>query len=330
MAADGYSKSVRGGITKSERGEQRMATPDDRDTGDTGTEQGGALELLDEQAEARIRRVWHNERWFFSVIDVIGILTGTERPRKYWNDLKTKLEAEGYVEVSEKIGQLKMKSSDGKMRLTDAADTETLLRIVQSIPSPRVEPLRQWLARVGTERLEEIENPALAADRLRRLYRQRGYTDEWIDQRLQGIVVRDELTAEWKDRGAEEGREFAILTDVLHQGTFEVSTSEHKAIKSLKSRANLRDNMTSLELALTMLSEATSATLHQARDSQGFVALERDAHKAGDIAGTARMQIEVETGQPVVSGENAATLTARARQPQLFGEVDAADDTAKG
>lgn len=275
------------------------------------------ISSLDEQAEAQIRRVWHEGRWFFSVIDVIGLLTDSPRPRKYWSDLKVNLASEG-SEVSARVGQLKMTAADGKQRLTDAADTETLLRIIQSIPSPKAEPFKQWLARVGVERLEEMENPALAADRMRRLYKQRGYSDEWIDQRMQGIVVRDELTTEWRERGAEDGREFAILTDILHRGAFDVSTDEHKGVKQLKKRDNLRDNMTTLELALTMLSEATSTALHQARDSQGFTPLQQDAREAGAIAGEARQQIEAATGQPVVSAENAKRLTMRAQQPSLL------------
>ncbi len=193
-----------------------------------------ALDLLDEQAEARIRRVFHEDRWYFSIIDVVGLLTDAPKPRQYWFDVKRNVQDEGFGELSEKIRQLKMLSADGKQRLTDAADAETILRLIQSIPSPKAEPFKQWLARVGVERLEEIEHPELAADRMRALYRQRGYTDEWIDQRLQGIVVRDELTTEWRERGAEEGREFAILMDILHQGTFDLSTDDHKAVKSIK------------------------------------------------------------------------------------------------
>lgn len=276
------------------------------------------LTWLDEQAETQVRRVWHEGRWFFSVIDVVGLLTDTPKPRQYWFDMKRRIQDEGFVEVSAKCRQLKMQSPDGKQRLTDAADTETLLRIIQSIPSPKAEPFKQWLARVGTQRLEELENPRVAADSLRLMYHKKGYADEWIEQRLQGIVVRDELTTEWRERGAEEGREFAILTEILHRGTFDVSTDEHREVKSLKQRGNLRDNMTTLELALTMLSEATSTTLHQARDSKGLVELQRDALRAGEIAGNAREQIETETGRPVVSAENARSLTTRTAQPQLF------------
>lgn len=283
-----------------------------------------ALAALDEQAEQRIRRVLHDGRWYFSVIDVVGLLVGDNRPRKYWSDLKARLAAEG-SEVSERIGQLRMQAADGKQRLTDAADTETMLRIIQSIPSPRAEPFKAWMARVGRERLEELEHPALAVDRLRQMYRRRGYPDEWIDQRLQGIIVRDDLTQEWRERGADEGREFAILTDILHRGTFDLSTDDHKAVKSLKKRDNLRDSMTSLELALTMLSEAAATTIHQARDSQGFTELQRDTHEAGEVGGAARRDIEARAGQPAISAENYKSLTARAQQPQLFGVAPASD-----
>ena len=177
---------------------------------------------------------------------------------------------------------------DGKQRLTDAADAETMLRIVQSIPSPKAEPLKQWLARVGTERLQEMENPALAADRLRQEYRRLGYDDEWIGQRLLNIVTRDDLTEEWQQRGAEEGRQFAALTDTLHHGTFDVSVREHQSIKHIGRAQNLRDSMTRVDLALSTLAEATAAELHQTRDSQGFEALRGDAHEAGENYKTLR------------------------------------------
>ncbi len=276
------------------------------------TEAGGSfsLEDLEEQASGTIRRVLHEGRWYFSVIDVVGLLTENPKPRQYWFDMKRTIQTEGFREVSEKIRQLKMEAPDGKQRLTDAADAETLLRIIQSIPSPRAEPFKQWLAKVGRERLEEMERPELAADRLRQHYRALGYPDEWIDRRLQGIIVRDELTEEWRERGAHEGREFALLTDTLHRGTFDVSNAEHKAIKSLRARDNLRDSMTTLELLLTALSEETARELHQARDSQGFGELRRDAGEAGEVGGAARRDIETRTGRPVVSAANYTTLTA--------------------
>ncbi|HEX6800031.1 MAG TPA: Bro-N domain-containing protein [Ktedonobacterales bacterium] len=282
-----------------------------------------ALELLGQQAEERVRRVWHEGRWWFSVIDVIALLTDSPRSRKYWNDLKTRLEQdEGFVELSAKIGQLKMRAADGKQRQTDAGDTETLLRIIQSIPSPKAEPFKQWLAHVGAQRLEELENPSVAADSLRLKYRRAGYTDEWIEVRLQNIMTRDDVTAEWHERGADDTREFAILTDILHRGTFDVTTAEHREIKGIKGRANLRDNMTRLELALSTLAEATATELHQTRDTQGFLELQRDAGEAGEVAGAARQDIEARTGQRVVSSQNAKQLTARAAQPRLLSADD--------
>jgi hypothetical protein len=225
-------------------------------------------------------------------------------------------EDEGFTEVYAKCVQLKLPSADGKQRLTDVADTETLLRIIQSVPSPKAEPIKQWLAQVGAERLRERANPALEADRLRREYRRLGYADEWINARLEHIVTRTELTTEWRERGAEEGREFAILTDVLNQGTFGLTTSDHKQVKGIGQRQNLPDNMTSLELVLTSLASATSTAIHQANDSQGFAELQHDAKQAGGIAGATRREIEAATGQPIVSPENARSLR-QGRQREL-------------
>ena len=272
-------------------------------------QQGDAqLSIFDAEATAQIRHVWHDGRWFFSVIDVVGLLTDSAKPRFYWADMKRRIETEGFREVLAKCQQLKMLAPDGKQRLTEAADAETLLRIIQSIPSPKAEPLKQWLARVGTERLREMENPALAADRLRQEYRRLGYDDEWIGQRLLNIVTRDELTEEWQQRGAEEGRQFAALTDTLHRGTFDVGVRDHRAIKHIGRAQNLRDSMTRVELALSTLAEATAAELHQTRDSQGYEALRGDAQEAGEVGGAARRDIEARTGYPVVSGENYKTL----------------------
>ena len=282
-------------------------------------QESAAMALFDDEtAEKSIRRVMHDGRWFFSVIDVVGVLTETERPRKYWNDLKRRLsEEEGFSEVSAKIGQLKMEAPDGKMRVTDAADAETMLRIIQSIPSPKAEPIKQWLARVGTERLAEMDDPSLAVERARMEYLQKGYSDDWIEKRLQSIAIREQLTDEWRERGAREDRQFAKLTGILHEGTFEVKVQEHKRIKSLGARHNLRDSMTTLELLLTGLAEETAKTLHQARDSQGMRALERDTHEAGEVGGAARRDIEQRSGQPVVSAENYRTLTAQSDHRSL-------------
>jgi hypothetical protein len=275
-----------------------------------------ALIPSDEFFDGAVRRVWHDGRWFFSVIDVISAVTESNTPRRYWAELKSRLTTEGADELFAKIEQLRMPAKDGKLRLTDAADEETLLRIVQSVPSPKVEPIKRWLARVGTERLEEMRDPRLAVDRLQQLYRQQGYPDDWIELRMQTILDRDELTEEWKERGAKEGREFAVLTDTIHTGTFSVSTGDHKAIKAIKPRQDLRDNMTRLELALINLAEVAATDLHRTRDSQGFGELRRDAREAGEVGGAARKDIEARRGMPVVSGENRVTLTDQ--QPRLF------------
>lgn len=251
----------------------------------------------------QIRKALHEGEWWFSVIDVVETLVGGERPRKYWSDLKKKLIAEGYIEVSEKIGQLKMAAPDGKQRLTDCANTETLFRIIQTIPSPKVEPLKRWLAKVGKERLDEIENPELAMGRMQDLYEKKGYPKEWIDKRLRGIAVRQDLTDEWKERGAASRSEFAILTNEIMQGTFDLKVDEYKQVKSLQ-RENLRDHMTDIELILTMLAEATTTKLHRDRDSQGMKPLKKDAKDGGAVAGRTRKDIEQQTGKPVISTEN--------------------------
>jgi len=265
----------------------------------------------------RIRKILHDGEWWFSIIDIVEVLVGSDRPRKYWNDLKNKLVAEGYSEVSEKIGQLKMPAPDGKMRLTDCANTETMFRIIQSIPSPRVEPLKRWLARVGKERIDEIENPELAMARMQELYEKKGYPKEWVDKRLRGIAVRQDLTDEWKDRGASNSLEFAILTNEIMQGAFDLKVDEYKQVKGLE-RENLRDHMTDIELILTMLGEATTTKLHRDRDSQGFDPLKKDAKDGGAVAGRTRKDIETQTGKPVISGDNFKQLDAR-RQKKLKG-----------
>jgi DNA-damage-inducible protein D len=189
-----------------------------------------------------IRKALHEGEWWFSVIDVIEVLTGSSIPRRYWSDLKKKLTKEGFTETYEKIVQLKMPAPDGKMRLTDCADTETLFRIIQSIPSPKVEPLKRWLAKVGRERIDEIENPELSMDRMKDLYEKKGYPKDWIDKRMRGIAVRQDLTDEWLTRGARKSLEFAILTNEIMQGAFDLKVEEYKNIKGLK-QENLRDHM---------------------------------------------------------------------------------------
>jgi prophage antirepressor-like protein len=251
----------------------------------------------------QIRKIMHEGEWWFSIIDIIEVLTGNGRPRKYWSDLKKKLILEGYLEVSEKIGQLKMMSSDGKMRATDCANTETMFRVIQSIPSPKVEPLKQWLARVGYERLEEIENPELSMERMQALYQKKGYPKEWIDKRMRGIAVRQDLTDEWKKRGAKTSLEYAILTNEIMQGALDLKVDEYMQVKGL-ARENLCDHMTDIELILTMLGEATTTKLHRDRDSQGLEPLKKDAQEGGAVAGSTRKDIEKRSGKPVVTSDN--------------------------
>lgn len=260
-----------------------------------------------------IRRILHNEEWWFSVIDIIEVLTDSSIPKRYWSDLKSKIVSEGFAETYEKIVRLKMTSPDGKMRLTDCANTETMFRIIQSIPSPKVEPLKRWLARVGKERIEEIENPELAMERMKELYARKGYPKEWIDKRTRGIAVRQDLTDEWKARGAKTNIEYAILTNEIMEGAFELKVEDYKKVKGLE-RENLRDHMNDIELILTMLAEATTTKLHRDRDSQGFEPLKKDAQDGGGVAGRTRKDIESHTGKPVVSGENFKELTGKKRK----------------
>jgi len=260
----------------------------------------------------RIRKISFRNEWWFSVIDVVEVLTGNARPRKYWNDLKKKLTEEGYTEVSENIGQLKMQAADGKFYLTDCANTETLFRIIQSIPSPKVEPLKRWLARVGKERIDEIENPEIAMDRMKEIYEKKGYPKGWIDKRMRGIAVRKGLTDEWNMRGAQLDIEYAILTNDIMKGTFNKSVERYKRYKGLQ-RENLRDHMNDLELILTMLGEATTTRLHKDRNSAGFPSLRNDAKNGGAVAGRTRKDIERQTGKKVVSSENYLDLSGDKR-----------------
>ena len=265
-----------------------------------------------------IRKILHEGEWWFSVIDVIEVLTGSDRPRKYWSDLKKKLASEGYVEVSDKIGQLKMLAPDGKMRLTDCANTETMFRIIQSIPSPKVEPLKRWLAKVGKERIDEIENPELSMERMKSLYEQKGYPKDWIDKRMRGIAVRQDLTDEWQNRGARTSLEYAILTNEIIQGAFDLKVEDYKRVKGLE-RENLRDHMTDIELILTMLAEATTTKLHRDRDSKGFEPLKKDAQEGGAVAGSTRKDIERRSGKAVVTGDNYKGLTGKVRKKHEIG-----------
>ncbi|MCL6495450.1 MAG: Bro-N domain-containing protein [Ignavibacterium sp.] len=262
----------------------------------------------------KIRSVWNEEtqKWYFSIIDVIEVLTESKRPRKYWNDLKKKLSNEGFDQLSEKIGQLKLEAEDGKKYLTDVADTETLMRLIQSIPSPKAEPFKRWLAKVGYERLEEIENPELAQQRMREIYKAKGYSDEWIEKRVRGIAVRDELTNEWKIRGVKEGKEYAILTAEISKATFGLTPSEYKSYKGLnKSQENLRDHMTDLELIFTMLGEAATTEIARNKDAQGFQENKTAAKEGGSVAGRARKDLEKKSGRQVVTKQNYKSLTEK-------------------
>ena len=256
----------------------------------------------------QVRRHWNEDKelWYFSVVDVIEILTESPRPRKYWNALKTKLKEEG-SQLSQKMGQLKMQSSDGKYYQTDVLDTENLLRLVQSIPSSKAEPLKLWLARVGYERIEETEDPELAFERAMKTYLQKGYSKEWINQRLKSIEVRKELTDEWQARGMKEGLEYAILTDEITKAWVVKSVKNYKKFKGLK-KENLRDNMTNLELVLNMLAEASTTEISEKQNPQGLEGNKKVARKGGHVAKKARMEIEKQTGENVVISKNAKKL----------------------
>lgn len=252
-----------------------------------------------------IRRIWDDEteRWYFAVVDVIEALTDSHKPRNYWYDLKRREKAKSGIELSAICRQFKLKASNNRLYQTECADTEGAFRIIQSIPSPKAEPFKRWLAKVGYERLQEIENPELAAQRAREIYKAKGYSDEWIERRLQSIVTRNELTDEWRQRGVKEGQEFGILTSDIARETFGITPTEHKQIKKLK-RENLRDHMTGLELAFTILGEAATTEITRQDDAQGFQENQVAARKGGRIAGNARQELEAETGKPVVSSVN--------------------------
>ena len=264
-----------------------------------------AIKLFQDQ---RVRVHWDSEKekWYFSIVDVIEVLTESPRPRKYWNALKTKLNNEG-SEVSHNLGQLKMKAVDGKMRLTDVADTEQLLRLIQSKPSPKAEPFKVWLAKVGYERIEETEDPELAFDRAMETYLKKGYSKNWINQRLKSIEVRKELTDEWELRGVKKGLEYAILTNEITKAWSGFNTKEYKKFKNLK-KQNLRDNMTNLELVLNMLAEATTKEISKEKKPKTFTENKIVAKQGGTIAGNTRKEIEEKTGKKVNSTKKAKEL----------------------
>lgn len=258
--------------------------------------------------DKKIRTAWNEEteEWYFSVVDVCEVLSGTDNPRRYWSDLKRKLAAEG-SELYEKIVQLKMTAADGKKRLTDVADTEQLLRIIQSIPSPKAEPFKLWLAQVGRERIEETIDPELAIDRAFETYQKKGYSTEWIQQRLLSIRVRNNLTDEWDKHGVQKGKEYAILTDEITKAWSGMTTRKYKNLKGL-TKENLRDNMSDLELVLNMLAEATTTELSKVANPQTFNENVEIAKQGGSVAGNARKEIEEKSGRPVITSENATQL----------------------
>lgn len=253
----------------------------------------------------KIRKtIYHNE-WWFSVVDVVQVLIDQPKSlkaRKYWNKLAQRLRDEG-SEVVTNCHQLKLKAEDGKLRETDCSNTEGLFRIIQSIPSPNVEPLKRWLAKVGYERVKEIDDPELATKRTRMLYKLKGYPEDWIEKRMRGIAIREELTDEWQNRGAQKEKDYEILTAEISEVAFGLKPSEYKKLKGLK-RENLRDHMDDFELILTMLGERTTTEIHRTNDSQGVPKLKDDARAGGQIAGSARKQIEGKLGRPIINNNN--------------------------
>lgn len=267
--------------------------------------------------DKRIRTAWDEgkEEWFFSVVDVVAVLTESPAPNNYWKVLKNRIKTEGNQLVTI-CNQLKLKSpKDGKRYATDVADTEQLLRIIQSIPSPKAEPFKMWLAKVGTERINETIDPELTIDRALETYLKKGYTREWINQRLQAIQVRKELTDEWDSRGIQKGIEYAILTDEISHAWSGMNTRQYKTLKGLK-KENLRDNMSTLELVLNMLAEASTTELTKAHDAQGLSENQKVARRGGNVAGDARKAIEADTGKPVITSKNAIDFS------EVIGLID--------
>src|SRR3989338_3850305 len=261
----------------------------------------------------KIRRTWYSEEWYFSVIDVVGVLTDTEDARNYWKVLKHRLIGEGGNEAVTNCNQLKLPAEDGKLRLTDCANTKNMFRVIQSIPSPKAEPFKQWLAQVGYERVQEIENPELAQKRMKGIYKAKGYSDDWIEKRVRGIAIRDELTDEWKKRGVLEERGYAILTAEISKATFGMTPSEYQRFKGLK-KENLRDHMNDLELIFTMLGEASTTKIARKKDTDGFLENKEAAKEGGIVAGVARKELESRIGEKVVSEENYLYLTQRGKK----------------
>lgn len=264
-----------------------------------------ALQLFEEK---KVRTLWdpEQEKWYFSIVDTIAVLTDSPNARKYWSVLKTRLKKEG-SELTTKCSQLKMQSVDGKFYKTDVADTEQLFRLIQSIPSPKAEPFKLWLAQIASERLDEMQDPELSIDRALEHYLQLGYSENWINQRLKSIEIRKELTDEWKKRGMKEGRQFASLTDIITKAWSDKTTKEYKVLKGLK-KENLRDNMTNTELILNMLAEASAKDISQAVNPETFEENQKVAQQGGNVAKVALKELEAKTGKKVVTGLNANSL----------------------
>lgn len=264
----------------------------------------------------KIRRTWHNDQWYFSVVDVVRVLTDSADPKDYWYRLKKREMESSEIELSTFCRQLKLPSADGKKYETDCANTESMFRIIQSIPSKKAEPFKRWLAKVGYERIQEIENPELAQDRIKEYYELKGYPKDWIEKRLRGIAIRQELTDEWKERGVDEKRDYAILTNEISKATFGKSIKEHRKIKGLdelNKNQNLRDHMTDLELIFTMLGEKSTTEITKSRDSRGYEECLDSSKEGGNIAGNARKELESKTGRKVVSSENYLNITEKKR-----------------
>ena len=264
-----------------------------------------AIRLFEDK---KIRAAWDEEKeeWYFAIVDVIAVLTESPNPQTYWRVMKKRLKDEGNETVTN-CNALKMTAADGKKRLTDVANTEQLLRIIQSIPSPKAEPFKAWLAMVGRERMEETVDPEQAIDRALETYLKKGYSEEWVHQRLLAIRIRNELTDEWKKRGVEKGKEYAILTDEISRAWSGMTTRQYKKLKGLK-KENLRDNMSDLELVLTMLAEASTTDIAKVTNPQGFSENQDVARRGGKVAGIARQALEAETGKPVVTSQNASNF----------------------
>jgi len=271
--------------------------------------------------DRKIRRVWFDDEWYFSVVDIVAVLSEQldyQKARKYWNKLSQRLREEG-SEVVTDCHRLKLPAKDGKLRETDCANVKSLFRVIQSIPSRNAEPFKQWLAQVGYDRVQEIENPELAQKRMKELFKQKGYSDDWIEKRARGIAVRDELTDEWKKRGLITNREYAILTAEISKATFGMTPSEYKILKGLR-KENLRDHMNDLELIFTMLGEASTTRIARNKDVQGFIENREAANEGGTVAGVARKELEKRSSQPVVTSENYLDMPEKEKRKRLKSE----------